>query len=255
MTWDPDQYLRFGAERSLPFRHLVAAVEHLEPVSVVDLGCGPGGLTATLLERWPKAFILGLDTSTEMIAHARRRAVTGRLEFAVGDARTWSAPRPVDLVLSNACFHWIDDHRSLLVHLLQQLAAPGTLAFQVPANHDAPSHTLLRDLCASDRWRDRLEGLPRTGVREPGWYLDELGGRGLAVTVWQTTYHHLLSGPDPVLEWVKGTTLQPVLERLDEKEQLEFTTAYGARLRQAYPERDIGTLFHFNRLFVVATRQ
>jgi hypothetical protein len=47
--WDPDQYLRYADQRALPFRHLVAAVGHLDPAVVVDLGCGPGGLTATLL--------------------------------------------------------------------------------------------------------------------------------------------------------------------------------------------------------------
>lgn len=254
MTWDPDQYLRFGAERSLPFRHLVAAVEHLEPTSVVDLGCGPGGLTATLLERWPRASILGLDTSAEMITHARRRTVPGRLEFTLGDARNWSAPQPVDLILSNACFQWIDDHRTLFDHLIPQLSENGTLAFQVPSNHEAPSHTLLRDLCANARWRDLLAGLPRSGVREPGWYLDELGGRGLAVTVWRTTYDHLLSGPDPVLEWVTGTTLRPVLELLPNGDRVDFLADYGRRLSGAYPSLDGHTHFPFTRSFVVASK-
>jgi trans-aconitate 2-methyltransferase len=74
MPWDPDQYLRYASERALPFRHLVAAVNDLEPRIVVDLGCGPGGLTVTLLERWPEARITGVDTSEKMIVHARRRA-------------------------------------------------------------------------------------------------------------------------------------------------------------------------------------
>jgi trans-aconitate 2-methyltransferase len=255
VIWDPDQYLRFGAERALPFRHLTAAVDHLEPATVVDIGCGPGGLTATLLERWPEARITGIDTSREMVDHAQRREVPGRLAFEIGDALIWKAPCPVALILSNACFQWIHDHRALLDHLLPQLAAAGTLAFQVPANHDAPSHTLLRNLCASARWRDRLEGLPRTGVRDRGWYADELGGRGLETTVWETTYHHLLDGEDPVLEWVQGTTLRPILEQLDPHQRLEFTSAYSSLLREAYPERNGRTLFPFKRLFVVASRQ
>ena len=37
MTWDPDQYLRFAAERALPFCHLVAAVDYLEPSTIIDL--------------------------------------------------------------------------------------------------------------------------------------------------------------------------------------------------------------------------
>jgi trans-aconitate 2-methyltransferase len=255
MTWDPEQYLLFSEERGLPFRHLLAAVQHLEPASIVDLGCGSGALTTSLIERWPSARITGIDGSTEMIAHARRRAVAERLIFEKGDVRTWTAPRQVDLLVSNACFHWIHDHRALFDHLVPQLAAGGSLAFQVPANHDSPSHTLLRDLCSSERWRDRLDGHPRTGVRDPQWYRNELGGRGLIVTAWQTTYHHALGGDDPVLEWVKGTTLRPVFDLLDAKDHLEFTSAYGALLREAYPESDGITLFPFNRLFVVTIRQ
>ena len=255
MAWDPQQYLLFSEERGLPFRHLLAAVQHLEPSSIVDLGCGSGALTTSLIERWPAARITGIDASTEMIAHAKRREIPGRLLFEIGNATTWQAHQPVDLLLSNACFHWIEDHEALFDHLVPQLAAGGTLAFQVPTNHDAPSHTLLRDLCSNDRWRDRLDGHPRTGVRNPEWYMKDLTDRGLAVALWQTTYHHVLEGDDPVLEWVKGTTLRPVFERLDEKEHLEFTSAYGDLLRKAYPERDGITLFPFKRLFIVTIRQ
>ena len=254
MDWNPKRYLRYSDERALPFQHLVAAVGHLDPSTVVDLGCGPGGLTATLLERWPAAQIVGVDTSQEMIDHAHRREIAGRLFFELGDARIWRAPQTIDLIISNACFHWIDDHGELLGHLLPQLAEGGALAFQVPANHTEASHTILRDLCSSTRWRDHLDGLPRTGVRDPGWYLTELGGRGLRVTAWQTTYHHVLVGEDPVLEWVRGTTLRPVLERLPEVERETFLGQYGELLRGAYPARDGKTPFPFKRTFVVATK-
>ena len=104
MDWNPKRYLRFSDERALPFRHLVAAIGDLRPTTIVDLGCGPGGLTATLLDRWPAAQIIGFDTSQEMIGHARRRVIADRLSFEIGDARTWRAEQPVDLILANACF-------------------------------------------------------------------------------------------------------------------------------------------------------
>lgn len=255
MSWDPERYLLYSGQRALPFRHLVAAVGHLTPEVVVDLGYGPGGLTASLLERWPCATVFGVDTSEEMIDRARHRQVDGHLSFEIGDARTWSAPRPVDLVVANACFHWIDDHRTLFDHLLPQLAVDGVLAFQVPANHTEPSHTILGELCSSLRWRDRLDGFPRTGTREPRWYLDELGSRGLHVDVWQTTYLHVLEGEDAVLEWVRGTTLRPILERLPEDECEEFLDDYRSRLREAYPSRGGETVFPFKRTFVVAGRR
>jgi trans-aconitate 2-methyltransferase len=155
-------------------------------------------------------------------------------------------------MFSNACFHWIDDHRALFDHLLPQLADGGILAFQVPANHTEPSHTLLGELCSDPRWCGRLDGLPTTGVRKPQWYLDKLGGRGLEVTAWQTTYYHVLEGDDAVLEWVRGTTLRPILELLPAQEHEGFLDAYGSQLRDAYPARDGKTMFPFRRIFVVA---
>ena len=253
MFWDPDQYLRFESERALPFRHLVAAVNHLEPSTVIDLGCGPGRLTTGLLDRWPAARVTGVDASEEMIERAQCRAVAGHLDFEIGDVVIWRAREPVDLMLSNACFHWIDDHRQLFDHLLPQLAEAGTLAFQVPANHTEPSHTILGELCSSPRWQDLLEGLPGTGGHEPQWYLDELGSRGLDVDAWQTTYFHSLEGEDPVLEWVRGTTLRPIFERIPEEEHQEFLDDYGALLRGAYSSRNGKTVFPFKRTFVVAT--
>jgi SAM-dependent methyltransferase len=50
MTWDPDLYHRYSDQRALPYRHLVAAIDGLEPNEIVDLGCGTGSLTATVYE-------------------------------------------------------------------------------------------------------------------------------------------------------------------------------------------------------------
>jgi len=239
MTWDPDRYLRFAKERALPFQHLVAAVGQIVPSTVVDLGCGPGVLSATLLEKWPTAHVTGVDNSEEMIDRARPREIPGRLRFEVAEISRRKSPEPVDLMISNASFHWIENHRALFDHLLPQLTGDGVFAFQVPANHKQPSHALLHELCSSPRWRERLDGLPATNVREPRWYVDELGGRGLEiVSSWQTTYFHVLEGENAVLEWVKGTTLRPILERLPEDEHEVFLADYGEVLGAAYPACD-----------------
>ena len=251
MTWDPDQYLRFETERSLPFRHLVAAVDHIEPSSIVDLGCGPGGLTASLLDHWPEARITGIDASEEMIERASSRVVANGIEFELAEVLDWQSPKPVDLILSNACFHWIDDHRALFDHLLPQLADDGAMAFQVPANHTEPSHTILGELCSSPRWRDRLDGLPKTGVQDPQWYIEELNDRDLDATSWQTTYFHVLDGDEPILEWVRGTALRPVLRRLPSDDHDAFLSHYGKLLSETYPPHGGRTVFPFKRTFVV----
>jgi trans-aconitate 2-methyltransferase len=250
--WDADQYLRYETERARPFFDLVGAVDHPHPRAVADLGCGPGGLTATLLARWPNAVISGVDTSDEMIAHARRRAVVERLRFESADVAEWRAPGPVDVMLSNACFQWIPDHTALFDHLLPQLAEGGVLAFQVPNNYDEPSHTAVAELLQRQPWDHVLQGVRQGSVRPPEWYVEELSDRGLTVNAWEITYYHLLEGDHPVLEWLAGTTLRPILAALGDDDGERFLAECAEMLAEAYPKRQIGTIFPFRRIFVVA---
>ncbi|HEX8093763.1 trans-aconitate 2-methyltransferase [Jatrophihabitans sp.] len=252
LRWDPAQYARFSDQRSRPFFDLAGQIEAAQPGLVVDLGCGSGELTATLASRWPGAVVRGLDSSAEMIERATGLA-GGRLSFALADAAEFEATG-VDVLISNALLQWVPGHRALLLRWADQLAAGGWLAFQVPANFGAPSHRLMRELAGSARWRDRLAGVLRheDAVAEPVEYLELLTEAGLLVNAWQTSYLHVLSGPDPVLEWVRGTGLRPVLQALSGEEATEFTAEYAALLRQAYPARPFGTVFEFLRAFVVA---
>jgi trans-aconitate 2-methyltransferase len=252
--WDADKYLRFETERARPFFDLVAAVDHPHPRSVADLGCGPGGLTATLLSRWTEAVIWGVDSSDEMIAHARRLAVIERLRFERASVTEWRASGPLDVIVSNACFQWIPDHARLLDHLVPQLAPGGVLAFQVPNNFAEPSHTVVSEMLSEPRWSERLATVARAAVEPPSWYLEVLAGHGLAVNSWEIIYYHVLEGDDPVVEWLAGSTLRPILAALGEDEGEHFLAECSERLTRAYPRRDFGTVFPFRRIFVVARR-
>ncbi len=70
--WDPGEYQRFAGERGRPFFDLLARVRASDPRFVVDLGCGPGNLTAALADRWPRAEVVGVDNSAEMIGALHR---------------------------------------------------------------------------------------------------------------------------------------------------------------------------------------
>ncbi|HET6817210.1 MAG TPA: methyltransferase domain-containing protein [Mycobacteriales bacterium] len=257
MRWDPSQYLRYADLRGRPFVELTARIRAESPSYVVDLGCGTGELTAMLAERWPTAVVAGVDSSADMIETARQHAIAGRLSFDVADLRAWRPDRPVDVFTANAVLQWVPGHLDLLGGLVEALAPDGWLAFQVPDNFDEPSHTLLRALRLSPRWRDRLgDGADRTaGVERPDTYLRTLIELGLEADVWQTSYQQILQGEDAVLEWVKGTALRPVLSLLDdEADRSEFLEEYAAALRVAYPRESFGTVFPFRRTFAVAHR-
>jgi trans-aconitate 2-methyltransferase len=248
-SWDPNQYLRFADERARPFDDLVARIGHPSPSLIVDLGCGPGNMTARLGERWPEAKVVGVDNSPEMIEKASELSRPGALEFVLGS--------PVDVLVSAATLQWVPGHVDLFPRLVSSLAPGGSFAFQVPGNFDQPSHVLMRELASSERWRDRLGSVfaDGPGSLDPAEYLRALLDAGAAeVDVWETTYLHLLNGQDAVLEWVKGTGLRPVLEALaGGEEEAEFLASYGAALRASYPrdEQD-RTVFPFRRIFAVA---
>ncbi|GAA2790508.1 methyltransferase domain-containing protein [Kitasatospora sp. CM 4170] len=258
-AWDPHQYLRFADERTRPLHDLLARVPALprEPApTVLDIGCGPGNSTAVLRERWPQARITGIDNSAEMLATARS---TGEptADYLLADATDHDpADAEPDLIASNATLQWIDGHLGLLPRWAAALKPGGVIAFQVPGNFDSPSHTTLAELRRSPRWRDTLGDTVRAGVHDPADYLRALADTGCTPDVWETTYSTLLTGPDPVLEWVKGTALRPVLTRLtDPADRNAFLDQYGALLREAYPAGPHGTVFPFRRIFAVGVKQ
>jgi len=256
VRWDPDVYNRYADERGRPFVELLSRVRVESATSVVDLGCGPGNLTAMLAERWPDADIVGVDSSADMVLSAKEYA-SDRLRFVEGDLATWRPDGPVDVVVANAALHWVPGHVDLLAEFARWLRPGGALAFQVPDNFTEPSHTLLYELRVSPRWRDRLgEGADRTaGVERPERYLRALVEADLQPDVWQTEYLHVLPGEDAVLNWVRGTALRPVLSILDAgAEQEEFVASYAEALRAAYPRHEFGTVFPFRRTFAVAQK-
>ncbi|WP_239087986.1 methyltransferase domain-containing protein [Planosporangium mesophilum] len=264
MNWDPAQYERFAAERARPFHDLVSQVPTPTPERVVDLGCGPGTVTATLADRWPDAHVEGLDSSPEMISRATRLTRPGRLEFGPDDIAQWRpAPGSVDVIVSNAALQWVPDHVTALPAWAASLRPGGTLAVQIPVSAGIPAAEVFRAVSTSPRWADRLrEATSSVGprsvspVRPADEYIDVLAGSGLTVNAWQTTYLHILPGEDPVLEWFASTGLRPYLDALadDPAALAGFRDEVAERLREAYPRREYGTVLAFPRLFLVATR-
>jgi trans-aconitate 2-methyltransferase len=264
-TWDPEQYEVFSDHRRRAFDDLTSRVGASSPDIVVDLGCGPGALTLGLARRWPDAWIIGVDSSPEMLEQARANDPHERVEWVRSDAESWDPDQvgaPVDVIITNALLQWVPSHRQLIPAWVEALAPGGWFAMQVPGNFDAPSHTLLREVAAgSPRAADLLPTLRGPeAVSEPAAYVALLAGLGCDVDAWETTYQHVLDPggeqPEPVLEWTRGTAILPVLDVLkDEDERAAFIHAYGEALLRAYPRQAFGTIFAFRRIFAVAHKK
>lgn len=111
------------------------ALEQLERLAldgnevVLDAGCGSGRVTAELVRRVPRGRVYGVDVAPSMVAHASARL--GASATILGqDLVAVSLPEPVDVVFSNATFHWIEDHDALFAALRRALKPGGQLVAQ-----------------------------------------------------------------------------------------------------------------------------
>lgn len=262
-NWDPQAYARFSEQRGRPLGDLLAQVRTDAPSLVVDLGCGNGPATLAVASLWPQATVVGVDESEAMLDAARALDEQGRVQWVQGDLRDWdpaSLGQAPDVVVTNSTLQWVPGHLDLIPVWVEALADGGWFALQVPGNFDAPSHALMRETAARHTFSGQLTaalGMPTVG--EPATYLRLLARLGCRVDAWETTYTHVLDPqgavPDPVLEWVSGTGLLPVLDILtDPAERAAFVEPYAAALREAYPRTSIGVIFPFRRVFAVAQK-
>ncbi|MBV7337832.1 methyltransferase domain-containing protein [Chloroflexi bacterium TSY] len=256
--WDPNQYGKFSDHRLRPALELLDRVPIQSPNVIYDLGCGSGQVTRLISERWPSATVYGLDNSQEMLVRAA--ANPKKVQWIEADIGTWSPDEPLDLIYSNATLHWVAGHQELFPRLVGYLRPGGCLAVQMPLSWNAPSHRLMRETLANGRSDGKALGteelrqaVARQWVADTEVYYDLLASSS-GLDIWETEYLQILEGDNPVLEWVKGTGLRPILNSLGDKERECFLVEYAQRLRAAYPIRADGrTLYPFRRLFIVAT--
>ncbi|KAE8864793.1 hypothetical protein PTNB73_05681 [Pyrenophora teres f. teres] len=272
--WSATQYLKFNNERTRPVYDLLSQVTpHLSSSPnprIYDLGCGPGNSTKVILDAFPTARITGMDSSSDMLKKASGSLPS--VEFVAGDLATFKVDQKANLLFSNAVFHWLRHSNRIptLVTLFQGLSTGGVVAIQVPDNYHEPSHALMRVTASlSDKpWTQFFQDTKIGNladekrpdldpIQPPIEFYNALILHAGSVNVWRTMYHHVLKDAGAIVEWVKGTGLQPYLNRIeDEAAKQAFLEEYERRLEDAYPKLvDGNVLLVYPRLFVVAVRK
>ncbi|KAF2252815.1 S-adenosyl-L-methionine-dependent methyltransferase [Trematosphaeria pertusa] len=292
--WSAQQYLKFAPERTLAIHDLLSRTLPYIPTQspiIHDLGCGPGTSTSALLAAVPGAQLTGMDSSPDMLARAR--AVLPGVDFVAGDLATYAPAAETDVLFSNAVFHWLrrGERIGTLVRLFEGLKSGGVVALQVPDNYDEPSHRLMRETALNSPSPspdpDTAPGTPAPAAADAPWlpyfatsgigdlsnpsrpdldpiespreWYNALAPHAACVHIWRTTYQHVLADAGAIVEWVRGTGLQPYVHRIaegDEAARRGFLAEYERRLRGAYPALADGrVMLGYPRLFVVAVRK
>jgi trans-aconitate 2-methyltransferase len=274
--WSASQYLKFNNERTRAVYDLVSQIiPHVTVQSprIYDLGCGPGNSTQVLLDAFPGSVITGMDSSPDMLQKARSTETLSQdnVNFELGDLSDYKPDAGADLLFSNAVFHWLRHASRIptILRLFEGLYEGGVLAFQVPDNYHEPSHRLMRETASSAHapWSSSFSttsigDLSDTSrpdldpIETPNEFYDALSPLASNVNIWRTSYQHVLKDAGAIVEWVRGTGLQPFLHRIeDEGTKRKFLEEYQRRLEGEYRElRDGRVLLQYPRLFVVAIR-
>ena len=254
--WNPEQYRKFAAERAQPFHDLLALVQPATFRRAVDLGCGPGELTAAAAATLRTQDMVGIDNSPAMVAAAVAHLTEG-VRFVDGDIARWTSAGDIDLVMASASLQWIPDHAAVLARWSKALAPGGQLAVQVPANAYMPSHRVADELARSSRYLDAFGGNPppdpvADNVLEPEQYSQLLFDLGFASQhVRLQVYPHLLPSTRSVVQWVRGTTLTRFQKRLSTHLFEQFVADYEAALIDAVGDRS-PFFFPFRRILLCA---
>ena len=255
--WNPEQYRRFAAERAQPFHDLLALIEPDSIECAVDLGCGPGELTALAAEQLHVGEMVGIDNSPAMLDKAGEHIST-TVRFEYGDIAEWTSAADVDLVVAAASLQWVPDHAGVIARWTAALRPGGQIAIQVPANADRPSHVVARQVAEREPYLSLFgpAGPPidpvEAYVLQPEAYAELLYDLGFERQhVRLQVYPHVLPSARHVVEWVRGTTLTRFEKRLDAEAFNAFVADYETELLRVLGDRE-PFFFPFRRILMWA---
>ena len=98
----------------------------------IDVGCGTGALTGTVLGLARPASILGVDASEGFVGFARQTIVDGRACFEVADARALpTGGAPYDAAVSGLVLNFIPEPREMVAEMARVVRPGGTVAVYV----------------------------------------------------------------------------------------------------------------------------
>ncbi len=236
-VWDAATYHKVASPQAGWGERLAGEFKWRGDETVLDAGCGAGGLTLKLLEFIPKGRIFAVDGDREMVMKARETldspAREGRVTLFCRELLGYFPPVEADVVFSNAVFHWITDHERLwpvcfswLVPggwLWAQCGGQGNIMPQIRIAREVGSKPPFKALLGNEMNRrtkfagesDTREILKRAGFEE--------------IRVWLEPAPTEFDSTEGFTTFVRTVILRPYLARLPGELKEEFVQAWVKR--------------------------
>lgn len=252
--WNSEQYLKFEEERTQPAIDLANHIDIRGPKKIIDIGCGPGNSSQVLVQKFPDAYVLGVDNSLNMIE-------TAKVDHPNIDFKTCDVSKDLsmfasdfDIVFSNACIQWIPNHHELIRNMLGLLKIGGILAIQTPMNYKEPIHQIIGEISNSEKWKAEFSNPRVFHNLEQSEYFDLLSEISSDFSMWETIYFHKLKSHKDIMDWYRSTGLRPYLNVLSGEKKKSFEEDVFKRVVEKYPMQKNGNvIFRFPRFFFTAS--
>ncbi len=231
--WDADSYERVGGGVIALGHEVLGRLPLRGDETVLDAGCGPGGVTEALVDRVPRGRVIAVDASRAMVNAARKRLVAARKDARVrveeADLLELELDPPVDAVLSTATFHWIGDHDRLFARLRAALRDGGRLVAQCGGEGNiAEERAAIADVVAREPYAEHLAGFDPwhfAGAQETEERLRKAGFYDAKCWLEERPVE-----PEAPVEYFATVLLGAHLERLPRRHQRTFVEAVVKRL-------------------------
>jgi tRNA (cmo5U34)-methyltransferase len=191
-TWDPERYSTEIREEIARYdelqRRVLEATKDLRPDTILELGTGSGETARLLLALHSKARLVGVDSSSQMLAAAREALPADRVELRLARLEDPLPAGPFDVVVSALTVHHLSaQEKADLFRRVARMLHPG-------------GRFVLGDVVVPVRLEDVVipleEGFDRPDTAEA--QLDWLLGAGLdAEIVWTEQDLAVLRGDRP----------------------------------------------------------
>lgn len=111
-------------------RKLIALLPSREYSQCLDIACGTGDIAFALAQSFPKANVIGLDLTPDMITYAQSKNRHAHVTFMLGDMCQLSQPdASIDLVTGGYALRNAPDLKTVLIQIHRVLKPGGIAAF------------------------------------------------------------------------------------------------------------------------------
>ncbi len=251
--WNAEVYDRIGTPMRGWAQQVIEDLALAGDETLLDAGCGSGSVTFDLLKKLPRGKIYAVDASAEMVASLARgieeRGVKNIIPI-VASLTGFTLPEQVDVVFSNAVFHWIPGDDALFGCLYRATKPGGRLRAQC-GGYGNNAHVL--ESVDAVRQRPRFEPHLRDFVDSKKYRTPEEAKASLERAGWRDVRASLFAAPvpfernDEAALYVQTILLRDHVARLPEEDRDAYGLAvveetvrrYGAPYTADYVRLDL----------------